>query len=197
MGLLRPKLHTGHHQFCLILLAKASHMAGCESRVKSRGRTFHQQWKNMAVIYGPGHRQKMPLSLTLKDQKEEFAKGMHSILGKGNGMWRGMQSDRTWHVKASGSSESLEQMLVLDGRDVSQSDEGCQSFSKMLQNPLIAHFGRLTYLDSAPGCASCCYCLHLKNNSVNLFNTNESFFFAYFADFICCHFFQCQRYPFL
>lgn len=108
MGLLRPKLHTGHHQFCLILLAKASHMAGCESRVKSRGRTFHQQWKNMAMIYDPGHGWQMPLSLTLKDQKEEFAKGMHSILGKGNGMWRGMQADRTWHVKASGSSESLE-----------------------------------------------------------------------------------------
>lgn len=50
----------------------------------------------------------MPLSLTSKDKREEFAKAMHSVLGKGNGMRRGMRGDGTGHVKASGSSKSLE-----------------------------------------------------------------------------------------
>lgn len=36
MGLLRPRLHTGHHHFCLVLLAKASHVVSCKSRVKGR-----------------------------------------------------------------------------------------------------------------------------------------------------------------
>lgn len=44
----------------------------------------------------------MTLHLTLKDEKEEFAKGVHSVLGKGNGMWRGIQGDSTWHMRDIG-----------------------------------------------------------------------------------------------
>lgn len=80
MGLYSVSTLALHH-FHLVLLARASHMAECETQVRGSGRTSHQQWKNVAMMDGTEHGSQMTLSLTLKDKKEASAKEMHTVLG--------------------------------------------------------------------------------------------------------------------
>lgn len=52
---------------------------------------------------GTGQGEQRPLILTLKDKKEELTKGAHhSVAGEGNSMWRGVQGDRTQHMRHIG-----------------------------------------------------------------------------------------------
>lgn len=110
-----------------------------------------------------GHRarKQRPLILALKDKKEEFTEGVHSVVDQ---VERGVQGDRTWYVRHGGVAPNPWNRCYHVRRKGPGMClmRGGWGFSKLLQNLHITHFRRLTNLDSVLLCVVLCLMLAPK-----------------------------------